>query len=81
MLMVRSVARDDLARYFPKAKIKATPKGDYHYRVTLPASYVAKVVARSIEGITYDKMKPALPKDRYQHHLGVWCEMMDMQTD
>jgi hypothetical protein len=40
MLMARSISRDDLAHYFPGAKIIATPRGDYHYRVTLPASDV-----------------------------------------
>ena len=64
MLMVRSISRDDLAYYFPQAKIKSTPNGDYHYRITLPAKDVVQVVARCIEGITYDKVKPCVAEDR-----------------
>jgi hypothetical protein len=80
MLMVRAVARDDLAHYFPQAKIRATPKGDYHYRVTLPVSDVAKVVARCIEGITYDKVKPSVAADRADAYFAVWSILMDVQA-
>ena len=79
MLMVRSISRDDLAHYFPQAKIIATPKGDYHYRVTLHATDVAKIVARCIEGITYDKVKPAVNADRAPTFFAVWEIMMGLQ--
>jgi hypothetical protein len=80
MLMVRSISRDDLAQYFPEAKIITTPRGDYHYRVTLPASDVAKVVARSIEGISYDKVKPAVSADRADGYFAAWEIIMDVQS-
>jgi hypothetical protein len=79
MLMVRAIARDDLAHYFPQAKIRVTPKGDYHYRVTLPAGDVAKVLARCIEGITYDKVKPSVAADRADAYFAVWSILMDAQ--
>ena len=79
MLMVRSISRDDLAHYFPGAKIIATPRGDYHYRVTLPASDVAQVVARCIEGITYNKFKPSVSTDRAPTFFAVWEVMMGLQ--
>jgi hypothetical protein len=79
MLMVRAIARDDLTHYFPQAKIKATPRGDYHYRVTLPAVDVAKTVANSICGITYDKVKPSVAADRADAYFAVWSILMAAQ--
>jgi hypothetical protein len=79
MVMARSISRDDLAHYFPGAKIIATPRGDYHYRVTLPASDVAKVVARCIEDITYDRVKPSVAEDRRLAYYDVWGVMMGLQ--
>jgi hypothetical protein len=78
MLMVRSISRDDLAHYFPGAKIIATPRGDYHYRVTLPAHDGAQL-ARSIEGSTYDKVKPSVSADRAPTFFAVWKVLMDVQ--
>jgi len=79
MLMVRSVACEDIARFWPKAKIIPMLEADYRYRTTLPRDEVATRIAQAVHGIDYEKVKPSVSKDRSHTYFEVWNAMMSLQ--
>jgi len=74
MLMVRSVAREDIARYWPKAKIIEMSEADYRFRTE-----VAARIAHAVAAIDYDKVKPIAGKARSHTFFQVWDTMMALQ--
>jgi hypothetical protein len=80
MLMVRSVARADIARFWPTAKILEMSEADYRFRTTLPRQAAAARIAQAVQEIDYDKVKPSVSKDRGHTYFAVWDTMMALQS-
>ena len=79
MLMVRSIAREDIARFWPKAEIVEMAEADYRFRATLPRDAVAARIAQAVHAIDYEKVKPSVGKDRQHIFFTVWDAMMALQ--
>jgi hypothetical protein len=79
MLMVRSVAREDIAKFWPDVKIVELPEADYRYRTTLPRDEVAARIMKVVAEINYDRMKPSVAKGRKPTYLEAWSAMMALQ--
>jgi len=81
MLMVRSVAREDIAQFWPRARIVEMSEADYRFRTTLPREEVAARIAQAVLEIDYEKVKPSVGKDREHTYLEVWSAMMSLQDN
>src|SRR5690349_9298870 len=79
MLMVRSVARADIAAFWPKAKIVEMSEADYRFRTTMPRDEVAARIMKVVAEINYDRVKPSVAKDRKPTYLEAWSAMMALQ--
>ncbi len=56
---------NDIEKVFPSARVKHTPDAaDYAYRTSLPASVVAKTIARQIETIDYPNFKSSIADEK-----------------
>jgi hypothetical protein len=79
MLMVRSVAREDVAAFWPEARIIEMDDADYRFRTTLPRDEVAARITQAVQEINYDRVKPIAGKGRSHTFFQVWDTMMALQ--
>src|SRR4051812_9370773 len=80
LMVVRARLDGDIQRYWPDAKVSATPERDYLYRAFIPKKKVADAVSRMASDIDYDNFKANISDKRRGHwYMEVWEAMVDMQ--
>lgn len=81
-LLVRARKREHLQKLFPWRRIKATPKADYAYRVSVGRRAFARLVAKRIAGIDYSNFKDSVSDDRlHDLYAGFWWSHLNYQNE
>lgn len=80
-LLVRARRRVDIVRVFPKAKVIATPRGDYRFRAIVPGPAITVALARAVRAIDYPNFKDSV-RDRRLHQvcLRVWQASLGLEA-
>jgi hypothetical protein len=72
-LQVRARKRQHIVNAFPdRVPISHTPKGDYRWRVSVPADLWAEVVAARIRAIDYDNFKNSVKEPKLKAMFSMW---------
>lgn len=84
--VVRARVREDLHTVFDTVNFEApvieTEDSDYRFRVFVPKSVVAGIIAARINDIDYDNFKNSVEEDfRHDAYVNIWRAMNQVQTD
>jgi hypothetical protein len=83
-LIIRARTRKHLADIVPESqdRIEHTPKADYHYRLRMPKTELARLMSEAILGIDYDNFKNSITDHRYHDAaLSIWAAMHRLQSE